>query len=119
MRRNRPRLVLAALTAAALASMALADQVGRVGVAPERSTPTLRQAAQDGGRVPGGLPGGLQVGGRLDPARLHPVRRPGLYGMSEPPPGSRYGIAEGRLIRYDPRSAQVLSIIREVDRILD
>lgn len=111
MRRSRPRLFLAALTAAALASMALADQAGRVGVAPEQSTPEMRQAAQEGG--------GLRVGGRLDPARLHPVKRPGLYGMSEPPPGSRYGIVEGRLIRYDPGSAQVLSIIREVDRILD
>lgn len=119
MRRNRPRLIIAAVTAAALASMALADQVGRVGVAAEQATPEMRQAARDGGPPTGALQSRLQVGARLDPARLHPVKRPGLYGMSDPPPGSRYGIVEGRLIRYDPGNAQVLSIIREVDQILD
>lgn len=110
MRRNRPRLFLAAATAAVLASVALADQVGRA--ADPGAPAETRQAANDSRA-------GVQIGGRLDPARLHPVTRPGLYGMSQPPSGSRYGIVEGRLIRYDPDNAQVLSVIREVEQILD
>ncbi len=80
------------------------------GAAPAPASP--RQAARESG-------GGLRVGGTVDAALLHPVTRPGLYGMSQPPAGSRYGIIAGQLIRYDPDSVQVLSIIRQVDRILD
>lgn len=62
---------------------------------------------------------GLRVGTRLDPAKLHQVKRPGLYGISQSPKGSAYGVVKGRLIRFDPDSLQVQSIIREVDQILD
>ena len=63
--------------------------------------------------------GGVQVGASVAPDKLHRVSRPGLYGMSEPPAGSAYGIVDNRLIRFNPESGQVLSIIRQVDEILD
>lgn len=62
---------------------------------------------------------GPQVGQPVDGGQLHRVSRPGLYGMSQPPAGSAYGIVDDRLIRFDPESGHVLSIIRQVDRILD
>ncbi|MEF9605666.1 hypothetical protein O4J55_26395, partial [Paracoccus sp. PXZ] len=98
-------LFVAAGLLAALAPVCLAQQVG--------------QAAQPVAQAAAEQPAMLRVGDRLDSARLHQVTRPGLYGMSEAPSGSRYGIVDGKLIRYDPESAQVLSIIRQVDRIVD
>lgn len=61
----------------------------------------------------------FKVGARVDPDRLHIVTRPGLYGMGRPPPGNRYGILNGRLIRFDPETMHVLSVIRHVEQILD
>lgn len=109
--RNRPRLFLAAAVAAALASMALADQAGQA-TAPLPVAPLSQMQASN-------TSGALRVGDRLDRSRLHPVTRPGLYGMSQPPAGSNYGVLDGNLIRYEPDSAQILSIIRQVDQILD
>lgn len=103
---DRPRLILAACLAAALASVGFADHHAR----PAGAT-TTGPAAGDVAV--------LRVGDRLDQDRLHQITRPGLYGMSQPPAGSRYGVVDGRLIRYDPEKAQLLSIIRQVDRILD
>ncbi|UXU74889.1 MULTISPECIES: hypothetical protein [unclassified Paracoccus (in: a-proteobacteria)] len=82
---------------------------------------TLGQAGSHGSADPdtAAIAAPLRIGERLDAQRLHKVTRPGLYGMSHPPPGSRYGIIDGRLIRYDPESETVLSIIRQIDRILD
>ncbi|WP_313353304.1 hypothetical protein [Paracoccus sp. (in: a-proteobacteria)] len=80
---------------------------------------TLKQSAGSAAAATGDQPAMLRVGDHLDNARLHPVTRPGLYGMSEAPSGSLYGIVDGKLIRYDPKNAQVLSIIRQVDRIVD
>lgn len=70
------------------------------------------------GRENGGLKG-PKVGRTVDGNRLHRVSRPGLYGMSQPPAGSAYGIVDDRLIRFDPESGRILSIIRQVDGILD
>ncbi|WP_104492745.1 hypothetical protein [Paracoccus denitrificans] len=102
MLRNRQSLILAAGLLAILAPATLAQSAGQAAEPAAAEAPTM-----------------LRVGDRLDNARLHQVTRPGLYGMSEAPSGSRYGIVDGKLIRYDPESAQVLSIIRQVDRIMD
>lgn len=59
------------------------------------------------------------IGDHLDAAQLHRVSRPGLYGISQPPQGSAYGVIEGRLIRYDVDTMHIQSIIREVDGIRD
>lgn len=68
------------------------------------------------------LPSGdqkISVGKALAPSSFHVVTRPGLYGMGQPPRGSRYGIVNGKLIRFDPSTSRVLSVIRQVDQILD
>ncbi|WP_199260225.1 hypothetical protein [Paracoccus binzhouensis] len=107
--RKRQHLFAAAGMAAILASVALAEQVGRA----------VDALAEPALQAEGGKPAPPRVGERLDKARLHRVTRPGLYGMSRPPAGSLYGIVDGKLIRYDPENAQILSIIRQVDRIMD
>lgn len=61
----------------------------------------------------------VSVGKALAPSSIHVITRPGLYGMGQPPRGSRYGIVNGKLIRFDPSTSRVLSVIRQVDRILD
>ncbi|MFC3570286.1 hypothetical protein [Paracoccus sp. TOH] len=106
--RNRQHLFVAAGMAVILTSVALAEQVGRA--VDTLAEPAAQAASQ---------PAPPRVGDRLDKARLHQVTRPGLYGMSLPPAGSLYGIVDGKLIRYNPENAQILSIIRQVDRIMD
>ena len=56
--------------------------------------------------------GGLAVGDDLDPARLHVITRPGLYGLTRGTPGDRFGIVEGLLVRFDPATMRLKSIIR-------
>ncbi|MDF3605595.1 hypothetical protein PE067_05205 [Paracoccus sp. DMF-8] len=63
--------------------------------------------------------GAFKIGARVDPQELHVVTRPGLYGMGHPPRGNSYGVVNGRLIRFDPDTMQLLSVIRDVDQILD
>jgi len=106
MPRNRPSLIPLAGLFVVPALACLAQQVG------EAAAPVAQAIAEQPAAM-------LQVGDHLDAARLHQVTRPGLYGMSQAPMGSRYGIVDGKLIRYDPESAQVLSIIRQVERIVD
>lgn len=60
----------------------------------------------------------VQVGQPIDPALLHDISRPGLYGINRLPEGSRYGVLKGQLIRYDPATMHVQSVIRPV-AILD
>lgn len=55
---------------------------------------------------------GLAVGDDLDPARLHVITRPGLYGLTRGRPGDRFGIVEGLLVRFDPATMRLKSIIR-------
>ncbi len=102
---------LAAAIGLAIAGVALAQQVD----APEKQL-----AVQDVtiGVVADGT-GKLRVGASIDPDRLHRVTRPGLYGISQSPSGSNYGILEGRLIRFDPEGLRIQSVIREVGEILD
>ncbi|RCW86704.1 hypothetical protein [Paracoccus lutimaris] len=104
---KRLSLVLALWIAAALASVAIAQQD------PNTSADASARAKQ---AAPGE---GVSVGAAVAPGKLHRVSRPGLYGMSEPPVGSAYGIVDNRLIRFDPESGKVLSIIRQVDEVLD
>lgn len=56
--------------------------------------------------------GGLAVGDNLDPAQLHVISRPGLYGLNRTAPGDRFGIVEGLLVRFDPATMRLKSIIR-------
>lgn len=101
-----------ALWIAALGSVAVAQQNPKtIPGAPASAKQSTEKAAKKGG--------GVQVGAAVTPGKLHRVSRPGLYGMSEPPAGSAYGIVDNRLIRFDPDSGRILSIIRQVDEILD
>lgn len=62
---------------------------------------------------------GVRVGAVYDPADVHIVRMPGLYGLGPRVPGSQYAIIGNQLVRIDPDTYKVLSIIRLVDAILD
>lgn len=109
-RRQRIYSLLAAATVIC-SGMALTDQVVLSDPPP---TPQFELASQDAAQDEGPL-----IGQRLEPESLHRIKRPGLYGISQSPDGSAYGVAEGRLIRFDPAELRVQSVIREVDRILD
>ena len=61
----------------------------------------------------------LRPGATLSGHELHRITRPGLYGIGKSPRGSSYGIVDGQLLRYDPDTMQILSVIRNVDSILD
>ncbi|KGJ04114.1 hypothetical protein SAMN04487972_11465 [Paracoccus halophilus] len=107
--RHRLEMLVMLGTAAALGSAAMAEQAGLM---PQPADDAAAQAIAP-------ARGGLQVGQIIDGGGLHRVSRPGLYGMSQPPAGSAYGIMDDRLIRFDPESGRVLSIIRQVEQILD
>lgn len=109
-----------ALWIAALGTVAIAQQNPKT--IPGAPAPVKQATDNSAGKAAGKAAnkgGGLQVGASVPPGKLHRVSRPGLYGMSEPPAGSAYGIVDNRLIRFDPESQRVLSIIRQVDEILD
>ena len=99
---------IAAALGIALAGMVLAQRAGSD--APEPTPPS--------GLVQARLEPQVQVGQTVDPNALHQITRPGLYGINRSPEGSRYGVLEGRLIRYDPGTMRVQSVIRP-SRILD
>ena len=61
----------------------------------------------------------ISVGDTLSRNRVHFVTEPGAYGLGRNVPGSEYAIANGRLIRIDPATLKVLSILRVQDGILD
>ena len=100
-------------------------------VVVDRGDPPVRVMAQracppglakkDPACVPPGQAGkgGIVVGDRIDWDRAHVVTRPGLYGLAVPPPGQRYAVVDGRLVRIDEDSARILSIVRLVDALLD
>lgn len=62
---------------------------------------------------------GNSVGQYVDLNRVHVISHPGRYGLSTPPRGNRYAIVDGRLVRVDAGSGQILSILRIIDAILD
>ena len=53
----------------------------------------------------------LAVGDRLDPENLHMITRPGLYGLAANG-GDRFGLLDGKLLRYDPATMHLRAIIR-------
>lgn len=56
---------------------------------------------------------GLAVGDQLDEGRMHIITRPGLYGLTgSVTTQSRYGIIDGKLLRFDPETMQLRAIIR-------
>ncbi len=61
----------------------------------------------------------LQVGERYDPSKVHLVTEPGRYGLGTPPQGSQYAVIDSYLVRVEPGSMKVLSVIRLVNEILD
>lgn len=61
----------------------------------------------------------FDVGDTLPPDQVHIVTKPGLYGLGPEPANSKYAVAHGKLIRIDPETGQVLSILRSQTEILD
>ena len=92
-------------------SLTLAAALMAIGVyAATGSGETAAQAASSSQIV---------IGETLPPDSLHLIERPGLYGLGPEPPGSRYAVANGHLIRIDAKTLQVLSVLRIQDRVLD
>lgn len=54
---------------------------------------------------------GLAIGDRLNATKLHVITRPGLYGLSGHT-GDSFGVINGLLVRFDPDSLRLKSIIR-------
>ena len=94
---------LATLVAASLFAAA------RPGTAPEATEPA-------GTAIPAPA---VLVGDRLIPEQVHVLAEPGRYGLGPQIRGSRYGIAEGHLIRFDPDSLQVQSVLRRQHQLPD
>uniref|UniRef100_UPI00351A8736 hypothetical protein n=1 Tax=uncultured Paracoccus sp. TaxID=189685 RepID=UPI00351A8736 len=61
----------------------------------------------------------VMVGETAMPGRLHVISHPGRYGLGPDLPGSIYGVVDGMLVRIDPNTREIQSVIRRVDRILD
>lgn len=83
-----------------------ADSQGKAAMEPLRLAQQMQLSAPRAVQVEG-----LAVGDRLDPARLRVITRPGLYGLSGNT-GDSFGVVEGMLVRYDPASLRLKSIIR-------
>ncbi|MDO5704537.1 MAG: hypothetical protein Q4G49_05605 [Paracoccus sp. (in: a-proteobacteria)] len=73
----------------------------------------LMAQGKDNGRDP------VHVGDVLKLDGIHIINQPGRYGLGVPPAGDDYAVVNGRLIRVDSKSGKVLSILRQVDAILD
>lgn len=61
----------------------------------------------------------LAVGDILPPGQVHIIKELGLYGLGRNVGGSQYAVAKGLLIRIDPKTMKVLSILRPQAEILD
>lgn len=61
----------------------------------------------------------FRVGDIAPPGKLHRIKTPGLYGLSDPPQGHAYAILDGQLIRIDARTGQIRSVLWRVRQILD
>lgn len=59
------------------------------------------------------------AGDVLPAEEVHIISKPGLYGLGPEPAGSKYAIAHGMLIRIDPKTGKVLSILRSQSTVLD
>lgn len=62
---------------------------------------------------------GFSVGDTLKPDQVHIITNPGRYGLGPAPGGSKYAVAQGKLIRINPDDLQVKSILRKQEMILD
>ena len=58
----------------------------------------------------------LTPGDILPPDDVSLVEKPGRYGLGADLPGSRYAIARGHLVRIDPDTLKVKSVLREQAR---
>ena len=61
----------------------------------------------------------VMVGETAMPGRLHVISHPGRYGLGPELPGSIYAVVDGMLVRIDPDTREIQSVIRRVERILD
>lgn len=61
-------------------------------------------------------PEALRVGDILNADRITMIERPGLYGLGLAPEGSAFALSSGKLLRIDPETGQILSILRDVGR---
>lgn len=59
------------------------------------------------------------VGDTLSASEVHIITSPGRYGLGPAPDGSRYAVADGKLIRVDPNTLKVQSILRSQSEVLD
>lgn len=58
--------------------------------------------------------------GEVAPAGgTHLITRPGRYGLGPEVPGSQYAVVGGMLVRLDPHTLQIQSVIRMVNGLLD
>ncbi|TRW97246.1 hypothetical protein FNJ84_06905 [Paracoccus sp. M683] len=62
---------------------------------------------------------GIAVGDILPADQVHIITEPGLYGLGRNVGNSEYAVASGQLIRVDPKTMKVLSILRSQSTILD
>ena len=63
--------------------------------------------------------GTFGVGDALPASDVHIITKPGLYGLGPEPADSKYAVAAGKLIRINPESGKVLSILRSQTQVLD
>lgn len=104
-----PGYALFALGCGALLVLAPAsgDEAGQQDV-PEADAPITAVALSAPRAV---VTDGLAIGDPLDPARLHVITRPGLYGLTGNR-SDRFGLLDGKLLRYDPGTMQLRAILR-------
>lgn len=62
---------------------------------------------------------GIGVGDTLPAAEVHIITSPGRYGLGPEPEGGKYAVAKGKLIRIDPESYKIQSILRAQSEVLD
>lgn len=61
----------------------------------------------------------IKVGDVLKRDQVHIITEPGRYGLGRTVGDSQYAVANGFLIRIDPASMKVLSILRVQNGVLD
>ncbi|MDO5620160.1 MAG: hypothetical protein Q4G24_01670 [Paracoccus sp. (in: a-proteobacteria)] len=59
------------------------------------------------------------IGNSLRGGSFHEVTRPGRYGLGNPPTGMGYAVVDGKLVRYDLKTMQIMSVLRQVDKVID
>ncbi len=116
---NRANIIAACCAVGVVSIGSLGSLVPHSGRAD--AAPALTDAAATGLSKPIRIAGTdeVRVGAVAGPQDLHPITRPGLYGVGRAPQGNKYGVIDGKLVRYDPQTMQILAVIRAVDAILD